>query len=195
MVTKKNEKDSSRTQLIISIISLVIVIALLITGVTLFFVIRERTGTIEIDGTNVDIEATSTIEGMENPPQLPTIIINSESEPEQEWTDINLVFADKESEIKIFVTIVNNSTSAIDLVFDNRTTEENINMVEQYYVNGDIETINNFETENYHSIRLYDSYSVTYVLTFTVKNPDNSVNDNLDIIISCINVEAAEQTA
>lgn len=187
MVSKNNEKGTSKTQLVISIISLIIVIVLLIIGVTLYFVIKKRTGTIEVDGTNVNIEATSTIEGMENPPSLEPIVITPESQSEhQSWQNINLVFEDQDSEISISITIVNNSQyNALDLIFDNQTTTDNINMVEESYRNGNSDDI--VEIERTARINAYES--ITYVLTFTIKNPDNSVNDILDITISCTNVE------
>ena len=187
MVSKNNEKGTSKTQLIISIISLVIVIILLIIGVTLYFVIKERTGTIEVDGSNVNIEATSTIEGMENPPSLEPIVITPESQSEhQSWQNINLVFADKFSEITISITIVNNSQyNALDLVFDNQTTTGNVNMVEESYRNGNSDDIGELE----RTARLSAYSSITYVLSFTVKDAGRSVNDILDITISCTNVE------
>ena len=188
MVSKNNEKDSSKVQLTISIIALIIVIILLIIGVALFFIIRERENIIEVDGTDVDIEATATIEGMENPPTLEPIIITPESQSEhQSWQNIDLVFPNEDSVITIAVTVMNNSEyNALDIVFDNRTTTENINMVQEYYLNGNSGDIQDL-TINTTRISAYES--ITYVLTFTIKDVGHSVNDTLAITISCTNVE------
>ncbi len=185
----KNENSVSKTKLAISIISLIIVIILLIMGIVLYFVIEDKNkGTIEIDGSNVNIEATSTIEGMDNPPTLQPIIISEDSSSDhQVWDNIDLVFANKDAVITINITIVNNSQyNALDLVFDNQTTTNNVVMTEQYYKNGLSENVVDLTTT---TDRLFAQESITYVISFSIKDSSNSVNDIIDITISCVNVD------
>ena len=188
---------TSKTKLIISIVSFIIVIALLVTGVTLFFILKDRRDDIiQIEGSNVDIVATPVISGMENPPVLEPIVISENSEQEQKWENVHLVFAEKTSEIVISLTIVNNNEqNGLNVIFDNQTTTNNVNMQEQYYLNGNVDEITNLrgslagDRVDPVTTQLSALGSITYVITFTVKDAGSSVNDTLDIMITCMNVD------
>lgn len=188
---------TSKTKLIISIVSFIIVIALLVTGVTLFFILKDRRDDIiQIEGSNVDIVATPVISGMENPPVLEPIVISENSEQEQKWENVHLVFAEKTSEIVISLTIVNNNQqNGLNVIFDNQTTTNNVNMQEQYYLNGNVDEITNLRGSLAGdrvvpvTTQLSALGSITYVITFTIKDAGSSVNDTLDIMITCMNVD------
>lgn len=188
---------TSKTKLIISIVSFIIVIALLVTGVTLFFILKDRRDDIiQIEGSNVDIVATPVISGMENPPVLEPIVISENSEQEQKWENVHLVFAEKTSEIVISLTIVNNNEqNGLNVIFDNQTTTNNVNMQEQYYLNGNVDEITNLrgslagDRVDPVTTQLSALGSITYVITFTIKDAGSSVNDTLDIMITCMNVD------
>ena len=188
------EDKPSKKGLIFSIISFILVIALLITGVVLFFIIRDRReGEINIEGTNVNIKATSRIEGMENPPVLAPIIINSEDDDDEvpvssSWENVNLVFEDKEQIISVYITIINNNdANGLEVIYFNNTTQTNLIIEDYYYLNNQSSFLT--PVENQDSIPLDAGSSITFVATFEIKDYNSSVNDILNITIQCNNIE------
>ena len=188
---EEQEDGPSKKGLIFSIIAFILIIILLITGIVLFFVIRDRReGEINIEGTNVNIEATSRIEGMENPPVLAPIIINSDDdEPiSSRWENVDLVFEDKEQIISVYITIVNNNDiNGLELIYNNNTTQTNLIIEDYYYLNNQSALLT--PIENQDSIPLDAGDSITFVATFEIKDYNSSVNDILNITIVCNNIE------
>ena len=188
---EEQEDGPSKKGLIFSIIAFILIIILLITGIVLFFVIRDRReGEINIEGTNVNIEATSRIEGMENPPVLAPIIINSDDdEPiSSRWENVDLVFEDKEQIISVYITIVNNNDiNGLELIYNNNTTQTNLIIEDYYYINDQSAMLT--PIENQDSIPLDAGSSITFVATFEIKDYNSSVNDILNITIQCNNIE------
>ena len=187
---EEQDNEPSKKGLIFSIICFILVLLLLIVGVVLFFIIRDRReGEINIEGTNVNIEATSHIEGMENPPTLAPIYINTEDEDtitEQRW-NVDLVFTEKDQVITVYITIVNNNDlNGLTVYYDNATTESNLIIHDYYYKN-----VNDSHTEitNQDGISLSAGETITFYATFEVLNYNNSVNDTLNITIYCENIE------
>lgn len=188
---EEQEDGPSKKGLIFSIIAFILIIILLITGIVLFFVIRDRReGEINIEGTNVNIEATSRIEGMENPPVLAPIIINSDDdEPiSSRWENVDLVFEDKEQIISVYITIVNNnSINGLELIYNNNTTQTNLIIEDYYYINDQSAMLT--PIENQDSIPLDAGDSITFMATFEIRDYNSSVNDILNITIVCNNIE------
>lgn len=188
---EEQEDGPSKKGLIFSIIAFILIIILLITGIVLFFVIRDRReGEINIEGTNVNIEATSRIEGMENPPELAPIIINSDDdEPiSSRWENVDLVFEDKEQIISVYITIVNNNDiNGLELIYNNNTTQTNLIIEDYYYLNNQSALLN--PIENQDSIPLDAGDSITFMATFEIRDYNSSVNDILNITIVCNNIE------
>lgn len=188
---EEQEDGPSKKGLIFSIIAFILIIILLITGIVLFFVIRDRReGEINIEGTNVNIEATSRIEGMENPPVLAPIIINSDDdEPiSSRWENVDLVFEDKEQIISVYITIVNNNDiNGLELIYNNNTTQTNLIIEDYYYINDQSAMLT--PIENQDSIPLDAGDSITFMATFEIKDYNSSVNDILNITIQCNNIE------
>lgn len=188
---EEQEDGPSKKGLIFSIIAFILIIILLITGIVLFFVIRDRReGEINIEGTNVNIEATSRIEGMENPPVLAPIIINSDDdEPiSSRWENVDLVFEDKEQIISVYITIVNNNDiNGLELIYNNNTTQTNLIIEDYYYLNNQSALLT--PIENQDSIPLDAGDSITFMATFEIKDYNSSVNDILNITIQCNNIE------
>lgn len=188
---EEQEDGPSKKGLIFSIIAFILIIILLITGIVLFFIIRDRReGEINIEGTNVNIKATSRIEGMENPPVLAPIIINSEDdEPiSSRWENVDLVFEDKEQIISVYITIVNNNDiNGLELIYNNNTTQTNLIIEDYYYLNNQSALLT--PIENQDSIPLDAGDSITFVATFEIKDYNSSVNDILNITIVCNNIE------
>lgn len=188
---EEQEDGPSKKGLIFSIIAFILIIILLITGIVLFFIIRDRReGEINIEGTNVNIKATSRIEGMENPPVLAPIIINSEDdEPiSSRWENVDLVFEDKEQIISVYITIVNNNDiNGLELIYNNNTTQTNLIIEDYYYINDQSAMLT--PIENQDSIPLDAGDSITFMATFEIKDYNSSVNDILNITIVCNNIE------
>lgn len=188
---EEQEDGPSKKGLIFSIIAFILIIILLTTGIVLFFVIRDRReGEINIEGTNVNIEATSRIEGMENPPELAPIIINSDDdEPiSSRWENVDLVFEDKEQIISVYITIVNNNDiNGLELIYNNNTTQTNLIIEDYYYLNNQSALLN--PIENQDSIPLDAGESITFMATFEIRDYNSSVNDILNITIVCNNIE------
>lgn len=188
---EEQEDGPSKKGLIFSIIAFILIIILLITGIVLFFVIRDRReGEINIEGTNVNIEATSRIEGMENPPVLAPIIINSDDdEPiSSRWENVDLVFEDKEQIISVYITIVNNNDiNGLELIYNNNTTQTNLIIEDYYYLNNQSALLT--PIENQDSIPLDAGDSITFMATFEIRDYNSSVNDILNITIVCNNIE------
>ena len=188
---EEQEDGPSKKGLIFSIIAFILIIILLITGIVLFFIIRDRReGEINIEGTNVNIKATSRIEGMENPPVLAPIIINSDDdEPiSSRWENVDLVFEDKEQIISVYITIVNNNDiNGLELIYNNNTTQTNLIIEDYYYLNNQSALLT--PIENQDSIPLDAGDSITFVATFEIKDYNSSVNDILNITIQCNNIE------
>lgn len=188
---EEQEDGPSKKGLIFSIIAFILIIILLITGIVLFFVIRDRReGEINIEGTNVNIEATSRIEGMENPPVLAPIIINSDDdEPiSSRWENVDLVFEDKEQIISVYITIVNNNDiNGLELIYNNNTTQTNLIIEDYYYINDQSAMLT--PIENQDSIPLDAGDSITFMATFEIRDYNSSVNDILNITIVCNNIE------
>ena len=188
---EEQEKEPSKKGLIFSIIAFILIIILLITGIVLFFIIRDRRdGEINIEGTNVNIKATSRIEGMENPPVLAPIIINSEDdEPiSSRWENVDLVFEDKEQIISVYITIVNNNDiNGLELIYNNNTTQTNLIIEDYYYINDQSALLT--PIENQDSIPLDAGESITFMATFEIRDYNSSVNDILNITIVCNNIE------
>ena len=188
---EEQEDGPSKKGLIFSIIAFILIIILLITGIVLFFVIRDRReGEINIEGTNVNIEATSRIEGMENPPVLAPIIINSDDdEPiSSRWENVDLVFEDKEQIISVYITIVNNNDiNGLELIYNNNTTQTNLIIEDYYYLNNQSALLT--PIENQDSIPLGAGDSITFMATFEIRDYNSSVNDILNITIVCNNIE------
>ena len=188
---EEQEDGPSKKGLIFSIIAFILIIILLITGIVLFFVIRDRReGEINIEGTNVNIEATSRIEGMENPPVLAPIIINSDDdEPiSSRWENVDLVFEDKEQIISVYITIVNNNDiNGLELIYNNNTTQTNLIIEDYYYINDQSALLT--PIENQDSIPLDAGESITFMATFEIRDYNSSVNDILNITIVCNNIE------
>ena len=188
---EEQEDGPSKKGLIFSIIAFILIIILLITGIVLFFVIRDRReGEINIEGTNVNIEATSRIEGMENPPELAPIIINSDDdEPiSSRWENVDLVFEDKEQIISVYITIVNNNDiNGLELIYNNNTTQTNLIIEDYYYFNNQSALLT--PIENQDSIPLDAGDSITFMATFEIRDYNSSVNDILNITIVCNNIE------
>ena len=188
---EEQEDGPSKKGLIFSIIAFILIIILLITGIVLFFIIRDRReGEINIEGTNVNIEATSRIEGMENPPVLAPIIINSDDdEPiSSRWENVDLVFEDKEQIISVYITIVNNNDiNGLELIYNNNTTQTNLIIEDYYYLNNQSASLT--PIENQDSIPLDAGDSITFMATFEIRDYNSSVNDILNITIVCNNIE------
>ena len=188
---EEQEDGPSKKGLIFSIIAFILIIILLITGIVLFFIIRDRRdGEINIEGTNVNIKATSRIEGMENPPVLAPIIINSDDdEPiSSRWENVDLVFEDKEQIISVYITIVNNnSINGLELIYNNNTTQTNLIIEDYYYLNNQSALLT--PIENQDSIPLDAGDSITFMATFEIRDYNSSVNDILNITIVCNNIE------
>ena len=188
---EEQEDGPSKKGLIFSIIAFILIIILLITGIVLFFIIRDRReGEINIEGTNVNIKATSRIEGMENPPELDPIIINSDDdEPiSSRWENVDLVFEDKEQIISVYITIVNNNDiNGLELIYNNNTTQTNLIIEDYYYLNNQSALLT--PIENQDSIPLDAGESITFMATFEIKDYNSSVNDILNITIQCNNIE------
>lgn len=188
---EEQEDGPSKKGLIFSIIAFILIIILLITGIVLFFIIRDRReGEINIEGTNVNIKATSRIEGMENPPVLAPIIINSDDdEPiSSRWENVDLVFEDKEQIISVYITIVNNNDiNGLELIYNNNTTQTNLIIEDYYYINDQSAMLT--PIENQDSIPLDAGDSITFMATFEIKDYNSSVNDILNITIVCNNIE------
>lgn len=185
------EEKPSKKGLILSIIAFLLVIALLAVGVVLFFIIRDRReGEINIEGANINIEATSQIEGMANPPVLAPIVINTEDDTptSSRWEHVNLVFENADQIITVYITIVNNnSLNELQLVYDNATTKTNLIIDDFYYRNTNSGVLN--DIENQDPVYVPARESVTFVATFQVADANNSVNDVLNITITCNNIE------
>ena len=68
-------------------------------------------------------------------------------------------------------------------------------MQEQYYLNGNVDEITNLrgslagDRVDPVTTQLSALGSITYVITFTIKDAGSSVNDTLDIMITCMNVD------
>ena len=188
---EEQEDGPSKKGLIFSIIAFILIIILLITGIVLFFIIRDRReGEINIEGTNVNIKATSRIEGMENPPVLAPIIINSDDdEPiSSRWENVDLVFEDKEQIISVYITIINNNdANGLEVIYFNNTTQTNLIIEDYYYLNNQSSFLT--PVENQDSIPLDAGSSITFVATFEIKDYNSSVNDILNITIQCNNIE------
>ena len=191
---EEQEDGPSKKGLIFSIIAFILIIILLITGIVLFFIIRDRReGEINIEGTNVNIKATSRIEGMENPPVLAPIIINSEDDDDEvpvssSWENVNLVFEDKEQIISVYITIINNNdANGLEVIYFNNTTQTNLIIEDYYYLNNQSSFLT--PVENQDSIPLDAGSSITFVATFEIKDYNSSVNDILNITIQCNNIE------
>lgn len=185
-------EEPSKKKLILSIILFALIFILLITGIILFFVIRDRReGEINIEGNNVNIEATSRIEGMEDAPALAPIIINTEDEEpvNSRWENLNLVFEDKESVISVYITIVNNNQlNGLEVIYDNATTYTNLIIENYYYYNDNSALLN--PIQNQSPLSLVAGESITFLATFKIKDYNSSVNDILNISIICNNQEA-----
>lgn len=187
---EEQEDGPSKKGLIFSIIAFILIIILLITGIVLFFVIRDRReGEINIEGTNVNIEANSRIEGMTNPPLLAPIFINPEDDDdESSWENVNLVFEDKEQIISVYITIINNNdANGLEVIYFNNTTQTNLIIEDYYYLNNQSSFLT--PVENQDSIPLDAGSSITFVATFEIKDYNSSVNDILNITIQCNNIE------
>ena len=191
---EEQEDGPSKKGLIFSIIAFILIIILLITGIVLFFIIRDRReGEINIEGTNVNIKATSRIEGMENPPVLAPIIINSEDDDDEvpvssSWENVNLVFEDKEQIISVYITIINNNdANGLEVIYFNNTTQTNLIIEDYYYLNNQSSFLT--PVENQDSIPLDAGESITFMATFEIRDYNSSVNDILNITIVCNNIE------
>lgn len=183
-----DSKKKSKSRLIVAIILALIILALMITGVVLYYVLRDREGTIDFEGTNVDIRATGEITGMEENPVLEPIVIDAESQTgTQSWRNLNLVFENKDSVITLTITVINNNDyNSLSIVFDNNTTQDNVNIEQTYYRDGhDYNQLPLDET----AYILEAQQSITYVVNFTIKDELRSVRDTLDINIICTNIE------
>lgn len=183
-----DSKKKSKSRLIVAIILALIILALMITGVVLYYVLRDREGTIDFEGTNVDIRATGEITGMEENPVLEPIVIDAESQTgTQSWRSLNLVFENKDSVITLTITVINNNDyNSLSIVFDNNTTQDNVNIEQTYYRDGhDYNQLPLDET----AYILEAQQSITYVVNFTIKDELRSVRDTLDINIICTNIE------
>ena len=191
---EEQEDGPSKKGLIFSIIAFILIIILLITGIVLFFIIRDRReGEINIEGTNVNIEANSRIEGMSNPPLLAPIFINTEDDDDEvpvssSWENVNLVFEDKEQIISVYITIINNNdANGLEVIYFNNTTQTNLIIEDYYYLNNQSSFLT--PVENQDSIPLDAGSSITFVATFEIKDYNSSVNDILNITIQCNNIE------
>ena len=183
-----DSKKKSKSRLIVAIILALIILALMITGVVLYYVLRDREGNIDFEGTNVDIRATGEITGMEENPVLEPIVIDAESQTgTQSWRNLNLVFENKDSVITLTITVINNNDyNSLSIVFDNNTTQDNVNIEQTYYRDGhDYNQLPLDET----AYILEAQQSITYVVNFTIKDELRSVRDTLDINIICTNIE------
>ena len=183
-----DSKKKSKSRLIVAIILALIILALMITGVVLYYVLRDREGTIDFEGTNVDIRATGEITGMEENPVLEPIVIDAESQTgTQSWRNLNLVFENKDAVITLTITVVNNNDyNSLSIIFDNNTTQDNVNIEQTYYCDGhDYNQLPLDET----AYILEAQQSITYVVNFTIKDELRSVSDTLDINIICTNIE------
>ena len=183
-----DSKKKSKSRLIVAIILALIILALMITGVVLYYILRDREGTIDIEGSDVNIRATAEITGMEESPVLEPIVIDAETQTgSQSWRNLDLVFETKESIITIVITVINNNTyNALDIIFDNQTTQNNVNIEQNYYLNG--HDYNQLPLDG-TSKQLSAGESITYVVEFSIKDSGKSVNDILDIDIICTNIE------
>ena len=192
----------AKIRLAISIITFVIVIALLTVGIVLYFTIKKNRDSIMIEGSDVNITASATITGMRNNPVLDDIIINAENVTGKDsWQNLSLIFDDEseKKEIEIVITIRNNhSVNAVDVLFQNLTTgivgddgadeTANLTRVQYFYKNGidtDREEVTNMP------VRIAASESVTFVVKFGVLDTNKSVNSTLNIDVICNNVDVA----
>ena len=177
-----NSNLKNKRTIIISITAIALIILITI-GFVLFFLLKKETGKINIEGNNINIEVSSDISGMKNPPILQPIIIKPESSSaSQSWQNINLIFENKESSIIIKIKLENlDQFNSVELIYKNNTSTNNLYITNEYFYdeNSYIQEINS------ESIILPANKSVTFISSFNIKNADNSINDVLDIKISC----------
>ena len=186
----KSKKKNSKAGLVVAFIMLALIIALLAMGITFYFVIRDvQTGQINVEGENVSIEATATITGVPNPPTLDKIVINADGSSGQDsWQNLNLVFTEETPEITITINVYNvNEINSLEIVFDNLTTAENINIEQYYYLNGQAEVP--MDIDNQDPVYLTGGDYATFVVNFSIKDRLESVTDILNINIHCTNIE------
>ena len=183
-----DSKKKSKSRLVVAIILALIILALMITGVVLYYILRDRDGSIDFEGSDVNIRATAEITGMANSPELEPIIIDAETQTgSQSWRNLDLVFESKDSVITIVITVVNNNTyNDLNVLFDDQTTQNNVNIEYSYYMNG--HDYNQLPLEE-PSQNISGGESITYVVEFSIKDPAKSVRDILDINIICTNIE------
>lgn len=186
---EQEQEKNSKVGLVIAFIMLALIIALLATGITFYFVIRDvQRGQINVEGENVSIEATATITGIPNPPTLDKIVINADGTTGQDsWQNLDLVFEEETSIITITINVYNvNDINSLAIVFDNLTTADNINIEQYYYLNGqsDVHMITNQDPVN-----LTGGDYVSFVVNFSIKDRMESVTDILNINIHCTNIE------
>ena len=186
---EQEQEKNSKVGLVIAFIMLALIIALLATGITFYFVIRDvQRGQINVEGENVSIEATATITGIPNPPTLDKIVINADGTTGQDsWQNLDLVFEEETSIITITINVYNvNDINSLAIVFDNLTTADNINIEQYYYLNGqsDVHMITNQDP-----VYLTGGDYVSFVVNFSIKDRMESVTDILNINIHCTNIE------
>lgn len=186
---EQEQEKNSKVGLVIAFIMLALIIALLATGITFYFVIRDvQRGQINVEGENVSIEATATITGIPNPPTLDKIVINADGTTGQDsWQNLDLVFEEETSIITITINVYNvNDINSLAIVFDNLTTADNINIEQYYYLNGqsDVHMITNQDP-----VYLTGGDYVSFVVNFSIKDRLESVTDILNINIHCTNIE------
>ena len=187
----------AKIRLAISIITFVIVIALLVVGIVLYFTIKKNEDNIMIEGNDVNITASATISGMQNNPVLEDIVINAENVTGKDsWQNLSLIFNGAD-DIVITITIRNNhSVNGVDVLFSNLTTgvigrtdaddTANLTLQEHYYMNGDT---TGHEEVTSQPVRLAAQESCTLVITFGIFDINKSVNSTLNIDIVCNNVD------
>ncbi len=174
-----------KIKLIIYSALLLVLIAVLILGLVLFYN-NDDDGTINVTGTNVDINVSAQVSGIENPPTLETITINGETSTSQVWHGIELEFANKDDIITIEITVENSlEETPISIDFNNMTTRDNLIIVQRYYLNENSANL----TDLTGNVILNGSESCTFIVNFQIADKGMSVDDTLNINITCNAIE------
>lgn len=187
---EEQEDKSSRRKLIFSIIIFILVMILLIMGIVLFVIIQNNNeGQINIEGSNVHIQATARVEGAAVLVDLPPIYINSNSEDSvvRNWDNVNLYFDKTHTEISLYITIVNyNEMSGLSILYDNASQSNNLEIENYYYLNQS-QQLN--PIINQDPIYISAGESITFLARFSLIDQLLSFENRLDINISCQSYE------
>ncbi len=182
------DEQPSKKKLIFSLIAFILVVALLIMGIVLFFVLEDiKRGQISVDGHNVNITANARVEGMSEPMTLPEIVIDENTEEVESW-EVNLVFENADSIITIYIVVTNNNQeNTLHLSYNNATSPTSLTIQNYYYIGED--SSSQAEIPGQHSVYLDAGETITYISTYKIADANNSISNALDIRIDCSDIE------